>query len=315
MTSINERAEQKVNDYLEHYGVKGMRWGVRKEKEKKEPETTISSTENIANKIVGGNFKESNEKKLKQILDALKDGGVPIFVIDSIKKYAKDGYYISGSIVDGNIEFKNSDEKTKYLKVSESAASKIKDANDKANSSLLSSKKSKEPNDKIPSFEGDSVIDKIKKIADLPISLWPAAIKKASLSHSDINELEDYIEHHGIFGQKWGVKHGPPYPLDRKTSKSVKNSGKITINVKNLSDEDLTRIVSRLNMEKRLKELTAEDTKKADSYAKKIMLRFRDTAANIIFKSFESAATAKLTSELKKKLKVEVNTESKKDKK
>jgi hypothetical protein len=24
----------------------------------------------------------------------------------------------------------------------------------------------------------------------------------------------DYLEHHGILGQKWGKKNGPPYPLD-----------------------------------------------------------------------------------------------------
>lgn len=26
----------------------------------------------------------------------------------------------------------------------------------------------------------------------------------------------DYISHHGIKGQKWGVKNGPPYPLVEK---------------------------------------------------------------------------------------------------
>lgn len=29
------------------------------------------------------------------------------------------------------------------------------------------------------------------------------------------------IEHHGIKGQKWGVKHGPPYPLSDKAHNSV----------------------------------------------------------------------------------------------
>ena len=30
-----------------------------------------------------------------------------------------------------------------------------------------------------------------------------------------------YLAHHGIHGQKWGVQHGPPYPLDAKTWKSA----------------------------------------------------------------------------------------------
>lgn len=38
-------------------------------------------------------------------------------------------------------------------------------------------------------------------------------------------EEAESLEHHGIKGMKWGVKHGPPYPLEEKISKRVsKNS-------------------------------------------------------------------------------------------
>lgn len=33
---------------------------------------------------------------------------------------------------------------------------------------------------------------------------------------------EDYLQHHGIKGQEWGVRNGPPYPLDSKTQKKVR---------------------------------------------------------------------------------------------
>lgn len=29
-----------------------------------------------------------------------------------------------------------------------------------------------------------------------------------------ISDEENHLEHHGVDGQRWGVKHGPPYPLD-----------------------------------------------------------------------------------------------------
>ncbi len=35
------------------------------------------------------------------------------------------------------------------------------------------------------------------------------------------NDYRNYLRHHGIKGQQWGVKHGPPYPLDTKTHKRV----------------------------------------------------------------------------------------------
>lgn len=31
----------------------------------------------------------------------------------------------------------------------------------------------------------------------------------------------DYLEHYGITGQKWGVRNGPPYPLDKKSHDKV----------------------------------------------------------------------------------------------
>lgn len=36
------------------------------------------------------------------------------------------------------------------------------------------------------------------------------------------NYCDQYLAHHGIKGQHWGVKNGPPYPLDKKVSKAIK---------------------------------------------------------------------------------------------
>lgn len=37
-------------------------------------------------------------------------------------------------------------------------------------------------------------------------------------------DYQDYLEHHGILGQKWGHRHGPPYPLDKQESKRIRQS-------------------------------------------------------------------------------------------
>ena len=47
------------------------------------------------------------------------------------------------------------------------------------------------------------------------------------------------MQHHGVKGQKWGVKNGPPYPLNRdeNTHETLKNAaGKVII------------VVSRINL-------------------------------------------------------------------
>lgn len=38
--------------------------------------------------------------------------------------------------------------------------------------------------------------------------------------------VSNFLEHHGIAGQKWGKQHGPPYPLDRSAQKQAKLKAK-----------------------------------------------------------------------------------------
>lgn len=48
----------------------------------------------------------------------------------------------------------------------------------------------------------------------------------------------DWLAHHGVQGQKWGVRNGPPYPLDRKKKGSGRLAGKIMINKKKDKNDD-----------------------------------------------------------------------------
>ena len=54
--------------------------------------------------------------------------------------------------------------------------------------------------------------------------------------NEEIERRENELYHHGIQGQKWGVKHGPPYPLDRQTHNNVRKKSVKNINTKVSND-------------------------------------------------------------------------------
>lgn len=54
------------------------------------------------------------------------------------------------------------------------------------------------------------------------------------------NTFYDELYHHGIKGQSWGDKNGPPYPLDRKVSKAV-SKGMSKQEIKQIKKEEMIR--------------------------------------------------------------------------
>ena len=62
------------------------------------------------------------------------------------------------------------------------------------------------------------------------------------------NKRHIYLVHHGIDGQKWGVRNGPPYPLNHNHNSKTKIEGK-TYSVKSMmsGSSDFSKVTSDVN--------------------------------------------------------------------
>ena len=108
---------------------------------------------------------------------------------------------------------------------------------------------------------------------------------------------ESFISHHGVKGQEWGERNGPPYPLSRskkeikqekktkqyeqkqqrklekkiqtkKYKQQLKQDKELKKKIKDrkyLSDDEIDKMITRLQKEKDLKKLYLENNSKAKS--------------------------------------------------
>lgn len=82
-----------------------------------------------------------------------------------------------------------------------------------------------------------------------------------------------YICHHGILGQKWGKKNGPPYPLDYsklspeeryEAKKKAIESGNVkeaNSNIDYFSNKDIQDLLDRFDMKRKVKSIAEKDIK------------------------------------------------------
>lgn len=127
-----------------------------------------------------------------------------------------------------------------------------------------------------------------------------------------MSEIQNELSHSGVLGQKWGVRHGPPYPIERRsdgrpkkvvsrkesaagkiakkvTKKAVKSAAnaikervhkKQPIRVSNLTDEQLRARIARIKLENEYKSLVNPPKKAKSDSGKRVLENLLQTAGN-----------------------------------
>jgi hypothetical protein len=110
-------------------------------------------------------------------------------------------------------------------------------------------------------------------------------------------DVEEFIEHHGIKGMKWGIRNKRRQPtISRGSKRKARVQGP---SVHDISDEDLRKAVSRMQLEQQYKTLTQKNkTTSLGARAAQNLLRTttgiasnaaKETAKNMLAKRMQSA--------------------------
>lgn len=82
---------------------------------------------------------------------------------------------------------------------------------------------------------------------------------------------EDYLQHYGILGMKWGKRKQKESSGSTRQKKSTKTKTSKRVNVKKLSDEELQRKIRRLQMEKQYRDLKRDEVSEGRKIAGRIL--------------------------------------------
>lgn len=99
--------------------------------------------------------------------------------------------------------------------------------------------------------------------------------------------------HYGIDGQKWGHRHGPPYPLSRQQKKSL-GLGDEKETTEDLSNEELRKYIERIKLDRELSSLTTKQKKDGMEIVGKVLGSVGNTVVTSVLPAITKYAAKNL---------------------
>ena len=352
-------SSKQVEDFLEHHGVKGMRWGVRRDRtghlktgtvKRVMSNTSMQTKRGIVTKNAPDYYDELfTGRKSKALVKTYKAARGPInkgtkilnkdprfkgqdFKKDSplrreyYKEFSKmaETQLNAASTLKGNskygeyrLNFSYDHDKSAYpqvtVKLNSNIAGRVEEkAAAKITRKTVGGLKQSDESDNFLEHEDDPEIKLEIEWDDNGYILGLKDLPDLDQSDESLDAAVDFLEHHGVKGMKWGVRkpatstgRKPNRPSAPKAKPKEKSKESIKPDHHTMSNEDMQRVINRINLERQYKQVTTPQTFKSQAAAmlktagkQAIQSKMNDIAKNTADMALRSALNASIGKEM-----------------
>lgn len=277
---------ESVVDFLEHYGIRGMKWGVRKNPEKAARRT---AKQDLAFEKASRNPHTHMNLWAQSVKDFKKSGDLA--AINNRPEFAKSKFRLKVGAAKRPLQEKYDDavagavlnrlQKNAQQIVNRSGTRRFdidtatRASKDHTGAKVLRASKTQwriVTTDIRQADDGSLLIEVIRDEDGRIIDLIP---EKVSLEQSD--PVEDFLEHYGVKGMHWGQRlkdrkaRKAETSGDAKTSLDIRGKAK-THSVKALTNKQLIDSINRMNLEQSYKRLSVNEKSGVTRWMSSMML-------------------------------------------
>lgn len=251
----------RAQQFIAHYGVPGMKWGVRKDKGREGERVKLSKLPKLDRKWEKKALRVSNIVRMQNaVADKLNGPSGGLNKVNNKPKYR-------------DVDFtnpKNRDLHSQYMReITDTMYQTYKSVAREEGGNPSGSKRFGAKLDHINNrvyFSLDDVKhadmeENIQFVGVLDAKRFVISIEKAkedSMGQSNIS-AEEYIAHYGVLGMRWGKRKAEiPASAEASAKEAIKAKAKAG-KVKALSDKELITAINRMNLEQSFKRLAINE--------------------------------------------------------